>query len=72
MAQSFDAAERRKIQEAVTAGIGAQCPVCAVQLSEQTVSPKPELPYVRRRLWVLCPQCRRTATVDLPHHRGHR
>jgi hypothetical protein len=72
MATSFDAGHRNELQAAAARGEPLVCPVCGVPLSEQAVDPKPELPYVRRRLWLLCPHCRRSAAIDLPHRRHSR
>jgi hypothetical protein len=30
------------------------------------VEPPPGVPYVRRRVWIVCGACRRSAAVDLP------
>jgi hypothetical protein len=72
MAIPFDAGQRNQLQAAAARGEALRCPVCDVALSEQAVDPKPDLPYVRRRLWVLCPHCRRSAAIDLPHRRSIR
>jgi hypothetical protein len=66
MALGFDAPQRNALQAAAARGAALNCPVCAVALSRQLVNPKPELPYVRRRLWLLCPQCRRSASIEVP------
>jgi hypothetical protein len=60
----FNAAQRRALAAALRRGEPLHCPVCDVLLGTQAVDPKPELPYVRRRVWVLCPSCRRTASID--------
>ena len=66
MTSGFDAAQRAALQKALAAADTLRCPVCDVVLSTQAVDPKPDVPYVRRRLWVLCPKCRRTASIDTP------
>ena len=69
MTSGYDAAQRNALQKALAAGETLRCPVCDIPLSTQAVDPKPGVPYVRRRLWVLCPHCRRTASIDAPHKR---
>jgi hypothetical protein len=70
MAITFDAAQRKALELAAARGEPLRCPVCDIALSEQPVAHPPEISYVRRRLWLLCPHCRRTASIDLPHRRG--
>lgn len=60
----FDAAARRQLEKALRDGAPLLCPSCAVELSRQGVAHNPEVAYVRRRVWVLCPVCRRTAGLD--------
>lgn len=60
----FDAAARRTLESALRSGERLRCPVCDVALTLQTVEPQRSVSYVRRRLWVLCPSCRRTASLD--------
>lgn len=65
-AHGFDAAERRQLASMLARGEPLTCPRCAVALSVQNVEPRANLPYVRHRLWVLCPSCRGTASLDRP------
>jgi uncharacterized protein with PIN domain len=62
----YDAAQRRALQAALRAGTAPRCPYCGVPLTQQRVEPGAEVAYVRRRVWVLCPECRRTASLDAP------
>jgi hypothetical protein len=71
MSSSFDATQRNALQQAAARGDPLQCPVCDVALSHQEVSPSPQVAYVRHRLWLLCPHCRRTASIDLPPRRRY-
>jgi hypothetical protein len=41
-----------------------QCPACDTTLSQQRVDPGAAVAYVRRRVLVICPACRRTAALD--------
>lgn len=66
MTGAYDAAERRALEAALREGRPLRCPECDVPLSAQRVDRSPEVSYVRHRVWVLCPQCRRTASLDRP------
>lgn len=63
-AYGFDSADRRRLADELARHQPLQCPRCAVPLSIQNVDPKPDVPYVRRRIWVVCPQCHGTAALD--------
>jgi uncharacterized protein with PIN domain len=65
MTGAFDAAQRRQLEAALRQGTRLRCPVCDHELAEQRVEPPAEVAYVRRRVWVLCPACRRTAGLDV-------
>lgn len=60
----FDAQTRRALEHALGEGRLLECPYCHVALGMQDVERTPEVAYVRRRVWVICPQCRRTAGLD--------
>lgn len=64
MTGAYTAAERRTLEMALREGRAPRCPHCDVTLSAQPVERSPEVSYVRHRVWVLCPQCRRTAGLD--------
>jgi uncharacterized protein with PIN domain len=61
----YDARQRRQLEVALAQGSPLRCPACHAELMQQRVEPGPGVPYVRRRVWVLCPGCRRTAALDL-------
>jgi len=61
----FDAAARRTFEAALRTGEVPRCPFCDVELSRQEVARTQEVAYVRHRVWLLCPTCRRSASVDL-------
>jgi uncharacterized protein with PIN domain len=65
MTGAYDAAQRRLLESALRQGAPLRCPVCDHKLAEQRVEPPLEVAYVRRRVWVLCPGCRRTAGLDV-------
>lgn len=62
---SFSAAERRRLAEAVAEGREPPCPACGGKLDRREVTPPATVSYVRHRIWLLCPTCRRSAAVDL-------
>jgi hypothetical protein len=62
---SYDAAQRRGLEVALNAGGPLHCPVCGAVLAQQRVEPVAAVAYVRRRVWVICPDCRRSASLDL-------
>lgn len=65
MTSAYSAQERRDLEAALRRGEPLLCPVCRVELTRQDVARPPELSYVRHRVWVLCAQCRRTASLDV-------
>jgi len=40
------------------------CPVCGDLMLTRPVEPRPEVPYVRRRIHVHCPGCGRSGAID--------
>ena len=62
----FTPAERDQARAAIREGRAPSCPHCGVTLSIQVIDPKAETAYVRKRLWLLCPRCKRTASIDAP------
>jgi len=63
---SFDAAERRQLAAALARGEPLRCPGCGAELTLREVRPGRAVPYVRTRVWVLCPVCRRSSALDRP------
>jgi hypothetical protein len=62
--EAFSRPQVRELERAVRAGAHPACPVCAVALDERVVPPRDDVSYVRDRIWLLCPSCRRSAVVD--------
>jgi ribosomal protein L37AE/L43A len=59
--------EQRRIREAFAAG-GAmpQCPRCGVAMNERKIGGGSfGLGYARRREWLICPSCHRSAIFDV-------
>ena len=62
---SFTAAERRALTAALAAGEAPVCPGCETRLDAREVERPRSVSYVRRRVWLLCPACRRSGAVDV-------
>jgi hypothetical protein len=62
----YDAAEQKAIREAVAAGQAPLCPRCGVALTSRPIGGGSfGLGYARRREWLICPSCRRSAIFDV-------
>ncbi|MGQ0562951.1 MAG: hypothetical protein ACT443_13890 [Gemmatimonadota bacterium] len=64
MSGSYTRAQRLELERAVRERREPLCPVCGVRMNQQPVVPAANVPYVRHRVWLLCPQCRRGVSVD--------
>lgn len=62
---SYDAAARRRLAESLRSGEPPHCPECGTALTRHPIGPRAELPYVRRRVLLICPNCRRSASLDV-------
>jgi hypothetical protein len=62
---SFDAGQRRTLEESIRSGTLPACPACGARLDARAVDPPVQVAYVRRRLWLVCPGCKRTASLDV-------
>ena len=64
---SFTGDERRALARALAEGDDdPSCPACGAVLTRQAVRRPEEVAYVRKRVWLLCPSCKRSGAVDLP------
>lgn len=62
----YDAEEQRMIREALVAGETPRCPRDGTALTRRAIGGGSfGLGYARRREWLLCPTCRRSAMFDL-------
>ena len=62
----YDLDEQRKLREQVARGEPPMCPRCSVQMSERSVGGGSfGLGYARKREWLICPSCRRSALFDV-------
>ncbi len=70
MADTWTREEERSLRRAVAEGMPLVCPVCDVRLEVETVAPRRDVSYVRRRRWLRCSRCRRSLVVDAPREEG--
>jgi hypothetical protein len=56
--------ERRALEAALANKLELRCPACGGRVSAQPVPTPPEVSYVRHRVWIVCLECRRSASVD--------
>lgn len=61
---AFTEWERRALGAALRSGEGLECPRCGTGLDRREVPPRPDVSYVRHRVWVTCPSCHRSAVLD--------
>jgi hypothetical protein len=62
----YDAEEQRAIREAIADGRTPECPRCGVRMSQRPIGGGSfGLGYARRREWLMCPKCRRSAIFDV-------
>jgi hypothetical protein len=62
----FSPAEQKAIREAYERAGSADCPRCHVALTVRAIGGGSfGLGYARRRQWLLCPNCHRSALFDL-------
>jgi hypothetical protein len=65
-AAKYDAAEERALREAYAAAGRATCPRCGVAMTVRHIGGGSfGLGYARRREWLICPSCRRSAIFDV-------
>ncbi len=58
--------EQRLIRQALASGERPKCPRCAVVMTVRPIGGGSfGLGYARRREWLICPECRRSAIFDV-------
>ncbi|HEX7118277.1 MAG TPA: hypothetical protein VF212_05785 [Longimicrobiales bacterium] len=65
MRRSYTPEQRRELERAAARGGPIPCPACGALLARSEVPTPRELSYVRRRVWLICPECKRSAAVDV-------
>jgi len=62
----YEAAEEKLIRAALGGETPPACPRCGVAMTERSIGGGSfGLGYARRRVWLICPQCRRSAIFDV-------
>ena len=61
---AFTAEEEQRLAEALRRGDRAVCPRCGVSLDEWPIPPRSDVSYVRQRVWLVCPACRRKVVLE--------
>ena len=62
----YDPEEQRAIRESYAGGTMPTCPRCGVAMTVRSIGGGSfGLGYARRREWLICPSCRRSAIFDV-------
>ena len=62
----YDPEEQRAIRESYAAGTMPTCPRCATTMTVRSIGGGSfGLGYARKREWLICPSCRRSAIFDV-------
>jgi len=62
----FDTAEQQQMREAFSRGETPECPRCRVHMTARAIGGGSfGLGYARKREWLICPKCRRSALFDV-------
>lgn len=65
-AAQYDQEEQRTIRERYLAGVTPDCPRCGTAMTLRSIGGGSfGLGYARRREWLICPHCRRSAIFDV-------
>ena len=62
--ESYSREERNRLEAALHDKRAVLCPVCNVEMTRQDVVPPGNVSYVRHRVWLLCPSCKRSVSLD--------
>lgn len=63
---AYSAAEQRAMRAAMRDGAMPSCPRCDVSMTERPIGGGSfGLGYARKREWLICPKCRRSALFDV-------
>jgi hypothetical protein len=62
----YTSAEQRAMRETMSAGTIPACPRCAIAMTERKIGGGSfGLGYARKREWLICPKCHRSALFDV-------
>jgi hypothetical protein len=62
----FSRGELVEIRANLRRGLSPACPTCSTPLLPRPIPPREDVAYVRHRIWLLCPQCQRSALLEAP------
>lgn len=65
MSTGFTAEQRALLVNAAASGDPVPCPACGATMVRRPIEPSADVAYVRRRVWLICPSCKRSASVDV-------
>lgn len=60
----FRAEEATRLLEALARAESPLCPRCGGAMERTDLPPRPDVPYVRRRILLLCGSCRASTVLD--------
>jgi hypothetical protein len=60
----FSRSELVGIRAELRLGRSPACPRCSTPLLSRPIPPREDVAYVRHRIWLLCPQCQRSALLE--------
>ena len=63
MPAHYSTDERHALERRLAAG-RSDCPRCGAPLEQRAVPPRPDVYYVRDRVWLLCGGCGATAVLE--------
>jgi hypothetical protein len=62
----YTSEELKSIREVFVTGVMPECPRCHIHMTERPIGGGSfGLGYARKREWLICPRCRRSAIYDL-------
>jgi len=64
MHEPYTSDELRALAAALEGRRSLVCPRCATLLDRRSVPPRPDVSYVRDRMWLVCPGCHATGILD--------
>ena len=64
MPHAFTHPEIQSLIRAFAGGGAMSCPRCQGPLDRREVAPRPDVSYVRHRVWISCPRCGAAKVLD--------
>ena len=66
MTGHFEQHERLRLLDALRSDDDPLCPRCERPMDRTEIQPRKDVSYVRKRVWLMCAPCDRSAIVDSP------